>query len=118
MCNMCPKGDPNFPSVSWKVFTAVGIMLSMRAVTLLTLWFCLVSLMPAEKHLLVETEDESVKGKPDQNKVWGGGINWWPSPFESSLEALDGQSSSNKKGMTDISQKVNVNKSTRWTWYK
>ena len=93
-------------------------MLSLRAVTLLLfLWFCLVSLMP-EKHLLIETEDESGKGKPDQNKAWGGGINWWPSPFESSLEAQDGQSRSNKKGMTDISQKVNVNKSTRWTWYK
>ena len=89
-------------------------MLSLRAVTLLTLWFSLVSLMPAEKHLLIETKDE----KPDQNKAWGGGINWWPSPFESSLEAQDGQSRSNKKGMTDISQKVNVNKSTRWTWYK
>merc|ERR1719291_1031566 len=76
-------------------------MLSLRAVTLLFLWFCLVSLMPAEKHLLIETKDE----KPDQNKAWGGGINWWPSPFESSLEAQDGQSSSNKKGMTDISQK-------------
>ena len=96
-----------------KVFTAVGIMLSLRAVTLLTLWFSLVSLMPAEKHLLIETGDE-----PDQNKAWGGGINWWPSPFESSLEAQDGQSRSNKKGMTDISQKVNVKKSTRWTWYK
>ena len=92
-------------------------MFSLRAVTLLTLWFSLVSLMPAEKHLLIETDDESGKGKPDQNK-WGGGINWWPSPFESSLEAQDGQSMNNKKGVTNESEKVNVNKSTRWTWYK
>ena len=106
------------PSMCKNIYcSSVVTMLSLRAVTLLTLWFSLVSLMPADKHLLIETEDESGKGKPDQNK-WGGGINWWPSPFESSLEAQDGQSRSNKKGMTDISQKVNVKKSTRWTWYK
>ena len=97
---MCPNGDPTFPSVSWTVFTAVGTMLSMRAVTLLTLWFSLVSLMPAEKHLLIETGDDLVKGEEDPNEAWGGG---WPSA---------------EKGMTNKAQKVNVNKSTRWTWYQ
>ena len=92
-------------------------MLSMRVVTLLSLWFSLVSLMPAEKHLLIETGDDLVKGEADQNKAGGGG---WPSAgfFEASSEALDGQSMSNKKGMTNKAQKVNVNKSTRWTWYQ
>ena len=100
MCNaICPKGDPNFHLSSVKVFAAVVTMLSMRAVTLLTLWFSLVSLMPAEKHLLIETENESSAGY-----------------FEASSEALDGQSMSNKKGMTNKAQKVN--KLTRWTWYK
>ena len=58
-------------------------MLSMRAVTLLSLSFCLVSLMPAEKHLLIETGDDLDKGEADQNKAWGGG---WPSAgfFEAS----------------------------------
>ena len=99
MCNaICPKGDPNFHLSSVKVFAAVVTMLSMRAVTLLTLWFSLVSLMPAEKHLLIETEDDLVKGEADQNKAWGGG---WASA---------------KKGMTNKAQKVN--KLTRWTWYK
>ena len=92
MCNaICPKGDPNFHLSSVKVFAAVGTMLSMRAVTLLTLWFSLVSLMPAEKHLLIETGD-------DPNEAWEGG---WPSA---------------EKGMTNKAQKVN--KLTRWTWYK
>ena len=99
MCNaICPKGDPNFHLSSVKVFAAVGTMLSMRAVTLLTLWFSLVSLMPAEKHLLIETGDDLVKGEADQNKAWKGG---WPSA---------------EKGMTNKAQKVN--KLTRWTWYK
>ena len=95
---ICPKGDPNFHLSSVKVFAAVGTMLSMRAVTLLTLWFSLVSLMPAEKHLLIETGDDPVKGEVDQNKAWGGG---WASA---------------EKGMTNKAQKVN--KLTRWTWYK
>ena len=99
MCNaICPKGDPNFHLSSVKVFAAVVTMLSMRAVTLLTLWFSLVSLMPAEKHLLIETGDDPVKGEGDQNKAWGGG---WASA---------------EKGMTNKAQKVN--KLTRWTWYK
>ena len=115
--SMCTKGDPAFPSVFWKVFTAVATMLSLRVVTLLSLWFCLASLMPG-KHYLVKTEDESVKGKPNQNKALIDGV--WPSAgfFEASSEALDGQSMNNKNGMTNESQKVNVNKSTRWTWYK
>ena len=86
-------------------------MLSLRVVTLLSLWFCLASLMPG-KHYLVKTEDESVKGKLNQNKALSAGF------FEASSEALDGQSMNNKNGMTNESQKVNVNKSTRWTWYK
>ena len=99
MCNaICPKGDPNFHLSSVKVFAAVVTMLSMRVVTLLSLWFSLVSLMPAEKHLLIETGDDLVKEKPDQNKAWGGG---WASA---------------EKGMTNKAQKVN--KLTRWTWYK
>ena len=99
MCNaICPKGDPNFHLSSVKVFAAVVTMFSMRAVTLLSLWFCLVSLMPAEKHLLIETGDDLVKGEADQNKAWGGG---WASA---------------EKGMTNKAQKVN--KLTRWTWYK
>merc|ERR1719412_211353 len=59
----------------------------MRAVTLLTLWFSLVSLMPAEKHLLIEPGADLVKGEADQNKAWGGG---WASA---------------EKGMTNKAQK-------------
>ena len=90
-------------------------MLSLRVVTLLSLWFCLASLMPGKQYL-IETDDEPVKRRPydenktfwpdSQNKAWGGP---WPSNKSKKLGNKSQKVNVNQRGGYGADQEVNVN---------
>ena len=90
-------------------------MLSLRVVTLLSLWFCLASLMPGKQYL-IETDDEPVKRRPydenktfwpdSQNKAWGGP---WPINKSKKLGNKSQKVNVNQRGGYGADQEVNVN---------